>query len=102
MQEIAVIGSPEFTLGFRLVGVRVTHDATEPRQLAEAAAKTLNRNDVGILVMDQTDLGKLSEDLRVKLRTSIRPTLVAIGTEEDNDLREQIKQAVGVDLWKDN
>ncbi|MBW3583408.1 MAG: V-type ATP synthase subunit F [Euryarchaeota archaeon] len=102
MQEIAVIGSPEFVLGFRLVGVRATREATEPRQLAEAATAMLGRSDIGILVMDQEDYGRLPEDLRTQLRGSIRPTLVAIGLTEDSALREQIKQAVGVDLWKDN
>lgn len=102
MQEIAIIGSPEFTLGFRLCGVRTTHDAVEPRELAEATARILQRGDVGILVMDQGDVQRLPEDMRDRLRTSIRPTLVAIGLTEDSDLREQIKQAVGVDLWKDN
>jgi V/A-type H+/Na+-transporting ATPase subunit F len=101
MQEIAVIGSPEFTLGFRLVGVRSTIDATDPTELQTAAQTILEREDVGILVMDQSDFDKLPEDLRLKIRSSIRPTLVAIGLTEDSALREQIKQAVGVDLWKD-
>jgi len=101
MQEIAVIGSPEFTLGFRLVGVRSTIDAMEPAALTEAATSILQRGDVGILVMDQSDFDKLPEDLRIQIRSSIRPTLVAIGLTEDSALREQIKQAVGVDLWKD-
>ncbi len=31
---------------------------------------------------------------------SISPTILGIGTEEDNTLRESIKSALGVDLWK--
>ena len=101
MQQIAVIGSPEFTLGFRLVGVRHTVDAVEPGALRDAAAEMLQRGNVGILVMDQGDFDRLPDDLRERIRTSIRPTLVAIGLAEDSALREQIKQAVGVDLWKE-
>ena len=101
MQEIAVIGSPEFTLGFRLVGVRATAEATEPRELEQAVKDITAREDVGILVMDQSDFDRLGEETQEDLRQRIRPTLVAIGLTEDSALREQIKQAVGVDLWKD-
>jgi V/A-type H+/Na+-transporting ATPase subunit F len=101
MQEIAVIGSPGFTLGFRLVGVRATVEATEPRELEEAVQQTVQREDIGILVMDQSDFDRLNEETREDLRQRIHPTLVAIGLTEDSALREQIKQAVGVDLWKD-
>lgn len=101
MQEIAVIGKPGFTLGFRLVGVRKTVDAEEPGPLAEAARTMLQDLDVGILVMDQSDFETLPEHLQDTIRSSTRPTLVAIGLSEDSALREQIKQAVGVDLWKD-
>lgn len=101
MQEIAVIGTPEFTLGFRLVGVRATMDATEPNELQQAVSKMVEREDIGILVMDQGDFDRLDEETQEDLRQRIRPTLVAIGLTEDSALREQIKQAVGVDLWKD-
>jgi V/A-type H+/Na+-transporting ATPase subunit F len=101
MQEIAVIGAPEFTLGFRLAGVRTTVDATEPRALQEAAQRALDQDNIGILVMDQRDFDRLGESLKTTLRQRIRPTLVVIGLEEDSALREQIKQAVGVDLWKE-
>lgn len=101
MQEIAVIGNPGFTLGFRLVGVRKTVDAEEPASLAAAARDMMQDANVGVLVMDQSEFETLPEDLRNQIRSSTRPTLVAIGLTEDSALREQIKQAVGVDLWKD-
>jgi len=34
------------------------------------------------------------------LSNSITPTVLGIGTEEDNTLRESIRKAIGVDLWK--
>ncbi len=101
MQEIAVIGTPEFTLGFRLVGVRSTVEASEPRELEDAVSTMVRREDIGILVMDQGDFDRLTEETKEDLRGRIRPTLVAIGLTEDSALREQIKQAVGVDLWKE-
>jgi len=42
----------------------------------------------------------LSDRLRSRMSDSITPTVLGIGTEEDNTLRESIKSALGVDLWK--
>ena len=49
----------------------------------------------------QNDCGCcLSDRLRSQIADSITPTVLGIGTEEDNTLRESIKSALGVDLWK--
>jgi len=52
------------------------------------------------VVVDNKDLNKLSDRLRLQLTESVTPTVLGIGTEEDNTLRESIKSALGVDLWK--
>ncbi|MGV8126824.1 MAG: V-type ATP synthase subunit F, partial [Methanothrix sp.] len=31
---------------------------------------------------------------------SIKPTVISIGTEQSTEMREKIKRAIGVDLWK--
>jgi V/A-type H+-transporting ATPase subunit F len=99
-QEIAVVGSERFALGFRLVGIRHVAEASTPRDLEKAVSEAMNDPKVGLLVMETGDVGKLSPITRERLAKSVRPTLVTIGVEEDSALREQIKQAVGVDLWK--
>ena len=60
----------------------------------------LCQKDVGIVVIDSADLTRLSDRLRSQIADSITPTVLGIGTEEDNTLRESIKSALGVDLWK--
>ncbi|MAV19406.1 MAG: hypothetical protein CBE40_02360 [Euryarchaeota archaeon TMED280] len=60
----------------------------------------LNEKEIGVIVIDNSDLLLLPERLRVQLSESITPTVLGIGTEEDNTLRESIKSALGVDLWK--
>jgi V/A-type H+-transporting ATPase subunit F len=60
----------------------------------------LNQKEVGVIVIDNSDLLQLPERLRIQLSESITPTVLGIGTEEDNTLRESIKSALGVDLWK--
>ena len=60
----------------------------------------LNQKEIGVVVVDNMDLNKLSDRLRIQLTESVTPTVLGIGTEEDNTLRESIKSALGVDLWK--
>lgn len=98
--ELAIVGSPTFTLGFRLAGVRKTFDAETPAALNQAVAATLRDPDVGILVLETGDLGRLDAAVRREVEKSVRPTLVTIGAEEDTNLRDKLKQALGVDLWK--
>ncbi len=98
MTQLAVAGTESFTLGFRLAGIRKIWTA-EGDALAGAVREAMADEDVSILVMDTASVQTLEPRLRDKIATSVRPTLVAVGMEEDNTLREKIKQAVGVDLW---
>ena len=60
----------------------------------------LNEKEVGVVVIGNIDLMRLPERLRQQLSDSVTPTVLGIGTQEDNTLRESIKSALGVDLWK--
>lgn len=101
MSEIGVVGSQQFTLGFRLAGIRrIWETGAGTEEDLERAIALMRKDDaVSILVMQTGDLQKVSPRTRHDLVTSTKPTLVAVGLEEDNTLREKIKQAVGVDLW---
>ena len=98
--EIAVVGTPEFTLGFQLAGVNRLHNPSDDEELSATMRDLLGQKDVGIVVIDSADLTRLSDRLRSQIADSITPTVLGIGTEEDNTLRESIKSALGVDLWK--
>jgi V/A-type H+-transporting ATPase subunit F len=96
--EIAVIGSEEFVLGFRLAGLRRVFVATEENyenRMLEAMAT----ESVGILAADSKDLSKLSPQVRQRVLNSIQPVVVPVGKDE-SDLREKVKRAIGVDLYK--
>ncbi|MCA1819670.1 MAG: V-type ATP synthase subunit F [Thermoplasmatota archaeon] len=99
MTDVAVIGSQQFTLGFRLAGVRRIWEANTEDDLERAVAEARKDDTVSILVLQTGDVKRLTPRTRSELVSSVRPTMVAVGTEEDNTLREKIKQAVGVDLW---
>jgi V/A-type H+-transporting ATPase subunit F len=45
---------------------------------------------------------KIPRKLRTTLDESVKPTVIALGGEEEGgmSMREKIKRSVGVDLWK--
>ncbi len=99
--EIAVIGSSEFIVGFRLAGVRKIYAADDEEKLKRYIHNVLGDNEVGILVMDSKDMDRISQRLRTTLENSVKPTVIAIGVQEGGmSMRERIKRSVGVDLWK--
>ncbi len=99
--EIAVIGKKEFVLGFQLAGIKKTYSTENPEKLAETITKVLDDANVGILVLQSTDLDQIPRRLQVIIENSVKPTIVTIGGQEAGlSLRERIKRSVGVDLWK--
>ena len=104
-QEIGVIGSPEFTAGFRLAGVRRFENVPadeKAEQLDEAVETLLAAEDVGIVVMHDEDLQHLSRNVRRTVETSDEPTFVTLGGGAGSGgLREKIKRAIGIDLMED-
>lgn len=98
--EIAVVGNGDFVLGFRLAGIRKTFDATSS-DIESRIQDILNDKTVAILVIHNDDINKLSPQMQKTLDDSVEPTVISIGGKgESTNLRDKIKQAVGVDLWK--
>ena len=99
--ELAVIGKSEFVTGFRLAGIRKVYETADTKALESAVKAALEDKSVGIVVMHNDDISNLPEILKKNLNESVQPTVVALGgTGGSMSLREKIKQAVGVDLWK--
>jgi V/A-type H+-transporting ATPase subunit F len=105
-QEIAVVGSPEFTTGFRLAGVRKFENVPDDEkddQLDDAISETMAEDDVGIVVMHNDDLEHLSRDVRENVETSVEPVVVTLGGGTGSgNLRQQIKRAIGIDLMEED
>ena len=96
--EIAVLGSEEFTLGFRLAGIRRVFVANN-ENYQEKMLEAISQPTIGILAVDAKDLDNLPAATRHKVTESIQPVVVAVGG-SDEDLREKVKRAIGVDLYK--
>ncbi len=99
--KVAVIGDPDFTLGFRLVGIRDVYEVSSEEEMVKAVEEVLKREDVGVVVMKYEDIKKLPYTLRREIDVRVTPTFVAVGGMGSvEDLREKIRKAIGVDLWK--
>ena len=97
--ELGVVGDEEFCLGFRLVGIHHVYDMGEGDDVEETVTKAMADEEVGILVMPSDLIPQLHPSTRQDITSSVRPVVIPIGAVEETDLREKIKQAVGVDLW---
>ena len=102
-REIAVIGAPDFTTGFRLAGVRRFENVREPEKESEfedTVQRVMEEDEVGIVVLHDDDLEYLSRSTRQMVDESIEPTVVTIGSGSagGTGLRDQIKRAIGIDL----
>ena len=98
--EIAFVGGSESVLGFNLAGVKKTYAATPEDEMVSKIGDVMADSNVGILVLKQSDYNKLPKRLQEQLSESIKPTMITIGTEQSTEMREKIKRAIGVDLWK--
>lgn len=98
--EIAFVGGSESVLGFNLAGVKKSYAANTVDEMASKIGEVMADSNVGILVLKQSDYNKLPKRLQEQLSESIKPTMITIGTEQSTEMREKIKRAIGVDLWK--
>lgn len=100
-KDIGVMGSPDFVLGFNLAGVRRTY-AVEPQEFQKAIEKIVaSPENLGILVVEGSNLEALPPLLRKKVTESLEPVVVAMGEGAgEADLREKVKRAIGIDLFK--
>ncbi|HKM08941.1 MAG TPA: V-type ATP synthase subunit F [Candidatus Methanomethylophilaceae archaeon] len=96
--DIAVIGSEEFILGFRLAGLKKVFVAGES-DYQDQILEAMNNPNIGILAVDSKDLSYLSRNVRNRVLDSIQPVIVPVGGDE-SDLREKVKRVIGVDLYK--
>jgi V/A-type H+/Na+-transporting ATPase subunit F len=98
--EIAVIGKSDFIVGFRLAGIRKTFDVRSDKELEERIRQCMADRNLGVIVLNADDVKKLPPGLQKTVDESVEPTFIAIGGKEESGLREKIRRAIGVDLWK--
>ncbi len=100
MKNIAVVGTGEFTLGFKLAGI---NEVVIIEENDEKTIKSfLGRSDLGIVIVDEKVMEKLSPLLHQDIIQSLQPVFVVLSVSGKEDgLREMIMQSIGVDLLKE-
>jgi V/A-type H+-transporting ATPase subunit F len=98
--DIAAVGRGDFVVGFRLAGIRKTFEVHSDKELEDRVRQCLSDRSLGVIVLNVDDLKKLSPGLQKTVDESVEPTFIAIGGKEESGLREKIRRAIGVDLWK--
>lgn len=99
--EVAVIGNDDFVIGFQLAGVQQIYVATNPEEVEQYIHKVVENQNTGIMVLEEEDVGRMSNRMKKQLDRLITPVVVTLSSKgKETDLRELIKRTVGVDLWK--
>ena len=96
--EIAVVGSEDFVVGFRLAGIKKVY-GVPPEKLQETIVSLMEQEDIGILAVHTTDLDSLPQLLKEKMMGSVDPVVIPVG-EEEGDIRDKVRRAMGIDLYK--
>ncbi|HID42479.1 MAG TPA: V-type ATP synthase subunit F [Archaeoglobaceae archaeon] len=99
MSRVSVIGDADFNTGFRLVGICDTIEVKDESKLPETVESVLGQE--GIVIIKYDFYKNLPVPLRVRVDESLEPTFVKVGGEGGvEELRDKIRKAIGVDLWK--
>ena len=95
MSEIGVIGRPQFTTGFELVGVRKVFETENSADLEKAMADA----DIGVLIVEDSLLAGMHPEDRRKVEDSVSPVIVSLSKEASSQsMRQNIIRAIGADL----
>lgn len=100
--EIAVVGGPEFTLGFRISGIRNIFDIEDKENAAGRMKEIMQDEKIGVIITDDRTIHGLDERTREAVEMSVKPVTVIVSTEAaaQEALRKMIIKSIGVDLWK--
>lgn len=98
--QIAAVGDEAFVTGWHLAGVGRTHIATR-ENVGRLFQQLLEDKELAVVITNTDTTGMLSERLREKAVTQVRPIVVTLskGAEEDSSIRLLIRRALGIDLW---
>ena len=84
-----------------LAGISDIYEVTSDDEIVKAVEDVLRRDDIGVVIIRQEYLKKLPPILRREVDEKVEPTFVSVGgTGGVEELREKIRKAIGVDLWK--
>ncbi len=101
MAELSVIGSNEFIMGFKLIGIKKIFEANTSEELKKKIDDARVDKKIGIIVLEEKSIIKLDQNYRKEIENSKHPVVVILSDKEvaQSNLRDMIKKAIGVDIW---
>ena len=97
--EFGVIGDEEFVLGFKLLGIKKSKRIINDQEFEDSINEMFTDKDVGIIIIQPEYYKNLSSKTKLKVDTSVKPTVISLGEKLSDILRDKIKHVIGVDLW---
>ncbi len=103
--KTVVIGSKEICLGLGLAGVKEQYYSDAVDNMTELVERLLQREDVGIIIIDDGSYSSLNWALKKKLEVVAKPSVITVPnygsrTVESESLSNLVKRALGFDLKK--
>ncbi len=88
-------------MGFELIGIKNIFEAETQDTLKDKFTKCLSNKSIGIVVTNDKAMNKLDPNYRRVVENSLMPVVVVLSTksEAQENLRDMIKKAIGIDLW---
>ncbi len=103
-EKIAVIGDADTIVGFALAGVNEGIEVTM-EDCEEKFLKAIERQDVGILIVQDDLVQEFSHKTKKLIETLARPVIVTVpgknevlGGKKSGNIQELVKRAIGVEL----
>ena len=99
--ELAVCGNIDFLTGFQLAGINKLFTVLHEERFEDSLNKAMLDETVGILVVRDEDMRVFHPHRRKQLLESVKPVIISIGRTDVGDIRDKIRQAIGIDLYAD-
>ena len=89
----------DFLVGFQLAGIKKMFPVLEGERFEERISSAMYDETVGILVVKDEDMQIFPPHRRKQILDSVRPVIISIGRTDIGDIRDKIRQAIGIDLY---
>lgn len=97
--EFGVIGDEQFVLGFKLLGIRKNKSISNDQEFEDNLIEMFKDKEIGIIIIQPEYYNILSTKTKLKVDTSVKPTVIVLGEKLSDILRDKIRHVIGVDLW---
>ncbi len=97
--EFGVIGDEQFVMGFNLLGIKKSKRIENNQEFEDYLIDMFKDKEVGIIIIQPEYYKNLSSKTKLKVDSSVKPTVIVLGEKLSDILRDKIKHVIGVDLW---